>query len=75
MIAFGIAALLHLYLWKRLARDTLASKGRQRTGAMVITAALVVLLATASLGDRLPSGLRWLTLPGYVWLAVMSTCS
>ncbi|MBC8989440.1 metallophosphoesterase [Micromonospora chalcea] len=71
MIAFAIAALVHLYLWKRLVRDTLTSARRQRTGAIGVAVALVVLLATASLGDRLPSGLQWLTLPGWVWLAVM----
>jgi predicted MPP superfamily phosphohydrolase len=71
MIACAIAALLHFYLWKRLVRDTLTAPRRQRAGAVVIATALVVLVATAALGDRLPSGLRWLTLPGYVWLAVM----
>ncbi|TDB70349.1 metallophosphoesterase, partial [Micromonospora sp. KC721] len=33
--------------------------------------ALVLLIATVTVGEWLPSGWRWLTMPGYLWLALM----
>ncbi|GGN12384.1 hypothetical protein FHR83_003583 [Actinoplanes campanulatus] len=71
IIAFALAGLLHFYLWRRLVRDTTLSRRWRRVGAAAIGGALVVFLATMAVGDRLPSGLRWLTLPGFVWLALM----
>ncbi|MBW6434966.1 metallophosphoesterase [Actinoplanes hulinensis] len=71
IIAFAIAGLIHYYLWRRLVRDTTTSRRWRQVGAVAIGGALVTLLATMAVGDRLPSGLRWLTLPGFVWLAVM----
>ncbi|MGN9913861.1 metallophosphoesterase [Phytohabitans sp. LJ34] len=70
-IIFGIAGLIHLYLWHRLVRGTTRPGRWRRVGGAAIAGALVLLIATLILGDRLPSGLRWLTLPGYVWLALM----
>ncbi|MBO3738657.1 metallophosphoesterase [Actinoplanes flavus] len=66
-----IAGLIHFYLWRRLVRDTTTSPRWRRAGAVTIGGALAILVATLSLGDRLPAGLRWLTLPGFVWLALM----
>ncbi|MEJ3750668.1 metallophosphoesterase [Actinomycetes bacterium KLBMP 9797] len=70
-IAFGIAGLIHLYLWYRLVRGTTRPGRWRRVGGAAIAVALVLLIATLALGDQLPSGLRWLTLPGYLWLALM----
>lgn len=70
-IAFGIAGLIHLYLWHRLVRGTTRPGRWRRVGGAAIAGALVLLVATLVLGDRLPTGLRWLALPGYVWLALM----
>jgi hypothetical protein len=36
---------------------------------VAVAGALVVLIATLVAGDRPPSGLRWFTMPGYLWLA------
>lgn len=71
VIVFAIAGLLHLYLWFRLVRGTTRPGRWRRIGGAAIAGALVVLIATLVAGDLLPSGLRWLTLPGYLWLAVM----
>lgn len=71
LIASMIAGLIHFYLWRRLVRDTTTSPRWRRAGAVTIGGALAILVATLSLGDRLPAGLRWLTLPGFVWLALM----
>ncbi|MCW6003301.1 metallophosphoesterase [Micromonospora sp. CPCC 205371] len=70
-IVFGIAGLIHLYLWHRLVRGTTRPGRWRRVGGAATAGALVLLIATMAVGDQLPSGLRWLTLPGYVWLALM----
>lgn len=71
MIVLGITAVIHLYLWWRLVRDPVTSPRGRRIGVVAVTAAALVLVATM-FGERLlPSGLLWLTAPGYVWLGVM----
>jgi predicted MPP superfamily phosphohydrolase len=70
-IVFGIAGLIHLYLWHRLVRGVTRPGRWQRVGGAAIAGALVLLIATLILGDQLPVGLRWLTMPGYLWLALM----
>ena len=70
-ILFGIAGLIHLYLWHRLVRGTTRPGRWRRVGGIAVAAALLLLIATLVLGDLVPSGLRWLTLPGYLWLALM----
>ncbi|MEV4754028.1 metallophosphoesterase [Micromonospora sp. NPDC049559] len=62
------AGLVHLYLWKRLVRDTT----RPGTGRRLGSAALVLLgvaVPTTLIGTE--AGLLWLTWPGYLWLALM----
>ncbi|WP_173083926.1 metallophosphoesterase [Phytohabitans rumicis] len=61
-------ALIHLYLWKRLVRDT-TRKGRWRRAGTVAAIALAVLLPVTLVGTRM--GQWWLAWPGYMWLAVM----
>ncbi len=70
-VVFGIAGLIHLYLWHRLVRGVTRPGRWRRAGGAAITGALVLLIATLIIGDRLPAGLRWLTMPGYLWLALM----
>jgi predicted MPP superfamily phosphohydrolase len=70
-VVFVIAGLIHLYLWARLVRGTTRPGRWRRVGGLAIAGALVVLIASLIFGDRLPTDLRWLTMPGYVWLAVM----
>ncbi|MGH3951415.1 MAG: metallophosphoesterase [Pseudonocardiaceae bacterium] len=76
MIFFVVAVLvvlplLHLYLWKRLIRDTLPP-GRPRrvaTGALI---ALVVVMLAALMFSRgvHPDIAQWFAWPGYLWLAM-----
>ncbi|MFC0029806.1 metallophosphoesterase [Micromonospora chaiyaphumensis] len=63
-----VTALIHLYLWKRLVRDTTRPGRLRRAGGMV--ALLLALLVPATMvGTR--SGSNWLAWPGYLWLALM----
>ncbi|MEV4197352.1 metallophosphoesterase [Micromonospora globbae] len=63
-----ITGLIHLYLWKRLVRDTTRPGLWRRVGG--VTALVLALLVPATLaGTR--GGLHWLAWPGYLWLALM----
>ncbi|PZF96985.1 metallophosphoesterase [Micromonospora deserti] len=63
-----ITGLVHLYLWKRLVRDT-TRPGRWRRIGGVTTLVLALLVPATMMGTR--AGLYWLAWPGYLWLAVM----
>ncbi|MEV0728567.1 metallophosphoesterase [Polymorphospora sp. NPDC050346] len=66
-----VTGLIHLYLWKRLVRDT-TRRGRWRQVGSVAALALAVLVPVTLVTSR--SGvtwLVWLVWPGYLWLAVM----
>ncbi|TDC64165.1 metallophosphoesterase [Micromonospora sp. KC207] len=63
-----VIGLLHLYLWKRLVRDTTASRRLRRAGA--VAAVLLTLLVPATMAGT-QNGLYWLAWPGYIWLALM----
>ena len=59
--------LIHLYLWKRLIRDTLHKRpARWVTGVAIIAVALLVLTVRV-----LSDSVSWLAWPGYLWIAVM----
>ncbi|MFG1838270.1 metallophosphoesterase [Micromonospora sp. NPDC049175] len=60
--------LIHLYLWKRLVRDTTTPGRWRRAGG--IAALVLALLVPATLAGT-QAGLYWLAWPGYLWLAVM----
>lgn len=66
-----VTALIHLYLWKRLVRDTMRpGRARRAGGFAAIGLALLIpvtLVATRSGQDWL----TWLAWPGYLWLALM----
>ncbi|MEV0392807.1 metallophosphoesterase [Polymorphospora rubra] len=63
-----VTGLIHLYLWKRLVRDT-TRRGRWRRIGTVAALALAVLVPLTLVTSR--SGVTWLVWPGYLWLAVM----
>jgi predicted MPP superfamily phosphohydrolase len=63
-----ITGLIHLYLWKRLVRDTTPAGRWRRAGGIAIIV-LGLLIPATLIGARL--GLGKLTWPGYLWLAVM----
>ncbi|MFG1915115.1 metallophosphoesterase [Micromonospora sp. NPDC048898] len=60
--------LIHLYLWKRLVRDT-THPGRWRRVGGIAALVLALLVPATLLGTQ--AGLYWLAWPGYLWLAVM----
>ncbi|WP_262285174.1 metallophosphoesterase [Micromonospora sp. MA102] len=63
-----VTALIHLYLWKRLVRDT-TRPGRLRKAGGVVALLLALLVPATMAGTR--SGAQWLAWPGYLWLALM----
>ncbi|MBQ1031124.1 metallophosphoesterase [Micromonospora sp. C97] len=63
-----VTGLIHLYLWKRLVRDTTTPGRWRRVGA--ITAVVLAVLVPVTLAGT-QAGLYWLAWPGYLWLALM----
>ncbi|MEQ4300637.1 metallophosphoesterase [Plantactinospora sp. B6F1] len=63
-----VTGLIHLYLWKRLVRDT-TRPGRWRRAGGVTVLVLALLTPATLVGTQ--RGLYWLAWPGYLWLAVM----
>lgn len=66
-----VLSLVHLYIWKRLVKDTTAP-GRTRWALSVIVVALAVLVAATLVVPRaadVPAP-PWLAWPGYVWFGL-----
>ncbi|MGC5053851.1 metallophosphoesterase [Micromonospora sp. DT48] len=63
-----ITGLIHLYLWKRLVKDT-TTAGRWRRIGTVTAVVLALLVPATMIGTR--AGMYWLAWPGYLWLALM----
>jgi len=59
---------IHLYLWKRLVRDTMRRGRARRIGGFAVLA-FALLVPVTFVGSR--SGAEWLAWPGYLWLALM----
>lgn len=76
MIFFILAVLvllplLHIYLWRRLIRDTMPPGTARRFATIVLLALVAVMLAALMLGTRTdPNVARWYAWPGYLWLAL-----
>ncbi|MCG5453953.1 metallophosphoesterase [Micromonospora sp. PSH03] len=63
-----VTGLIHLYLWKRLVRDT-TTPGRWRRVGGIAALVLALLVPVTLAGTQ--AGLYWLAWPGYLWLALM----
>ncbi|MEW2429982.1 metallophosphoesterase [Micromonospora sp. NPDC047644] len=63
-----VTGLIHLYLWKRLVRDT-TTPGRWRRVGGIAAVVLALLVPVTMAGTQ--AGLYWLAWPGYLWLALM----
>jgi predicted MPP superfamily phosphohydrolase len=68
-VVFTAIILIHLYLWKRLVRDTLRPGRVRRIGALAAVV-LAVLVPATIVGTRTGSA-EWLAWPGYLWIAAM----
>ncbi|BEL10683.1 metallophosphoesterase [Actinoplanes sichuanensis] len=64
-----IVGLIHFYLWKRLVRDPLRPGWGRRAGT-IVAVALGVLTPLTFIGVR-AGYFKWLSWPGYLWIAVM----
>ena len=72
IVGLAIATLIHVYLWKRLVRDTTRSARWRRLGGLAVLAASLLLVANLTLADRLPRAVEpWLAWPGQLWLVIM----
>ncbi|MBX7269705.1 metallophosphoesterase [Micromonospora sp. Llam7] len=63
-----VTGLIHLYLWKRLVKDT-TTAGRWRRAGTVTSVVLALLVPATMVGTQ--AGMYWLAWPGYLWLALM----
>ena len=71
VILGSVLGLMHLYVWKRLVKDT--TRGRTRWVLTGVVVALMTLLFATLLLPRL-FGLResaWFAWPGYLWFGVV----
>ncbi|GLZ38334.1 metallophosphoesterase [Actinokineospora sp. NBRC 105648] len=70
VVGLGVA-LLHLYLWKRLVKDTTRTTRVRRAGTVVLGLLLAFALAALTLPRvvGVPNS-GWFAWPGYLWLAV-----
>ncbi|HWS38823.1 MAG TPA: metallophosphoesterase [Actinoplanes sp.] len=64
-----VIGLIHLYLWKRLVRDPLRPGIGRRIGTTVVLL-LAALVPLTLIGVR-NGYFKWLSWPGYLWIAVM----
>ncbi|MDR6324418.1 putative MPP superfamily phosphohydrolase [Actinoplanes couchii] len=69
MVVLFVVGLIHLYLWKRLVRDPLRPGVGRRVGTTVVLL-LAALVPLTLIGVR-NGYFKWLSWPGYLWIAVM----
>ncbi|MDG4822118.1 metallophosphoesterase [Asanoa sp. WMMD1127] len=67
-LAFVVIGLIHLYLWKRLVKDT-TRPGRWRRVGAGVAVVLGLLVPATLIGTR--TGVTALAWPGYLWIALM----
>jgi len=67
-----LVGLLHLYLWKRLVKDTTRPGLVRRALTWVLVGLTVLVVATLVLPRRIgPNASTWFAWPGYVWFALV----
>jgi predicted MPP superfamily phosphohydrolase len=67
-----VVVAVHLYLWKRLVKDTTRPGRRRRTGTALAVGLTLLTFGAISGGWVLnPDAARWIAWPGYVWFALM----
>jgi predicted MPP superfamily phosphohydrolase len=72
VILSAALGLMHIYLWKRLAKDT-TRPGRARRVLTAVVVALATLLFAALILPRMIGGTEsaWFAWPGYLWFGVL----
>ena len=71
VILSAVFGLIHVYLWKRLVKDTTRSARTRSVLTVVLLALMALLLATLILPRVLgPVELGWLAWPGYLWFGL-----
>jgi hypothetical protein len=71
-LVFTLVALFHLYLWKRLVRDTTRPGRARRIGNGVMIGLTVLVFVTLIAGRFVgPDVSRWFSWPGFVWFGLM----
>lgn len=65
----AVLALMHLYVWKRLVKDTTVAGRTRWILSGVVVALAILLIATLALRDVVPGLIAW---PGYVWFALVA---
>jgi predicted MPP superfamily phosphohydrolase len=71
-MVFVLFALLHLYLWKRLVKDTTAPGMARRVLTWVFVFLALLLVATLVLPRVIgPSASSWFAWPGYIWFGLV----
>lgn len=71
LIVLVLLPAMHIYLWRRLIRDTMSPGRGRRIATAVLVTLVVVMLAAILLGTRTPPDVaRWYAWPGYLWLAL-----
>lgn len=73
VILGSILGLMHVYVWKRIVKDTTAP-GRIRVYCSLLLVGLLVLLFAALIVPRAVdvTASRWLAWPGYLWFGVVA---
>jgi uncharacterized protein len=71
IVLSAVLGLIHLYLWKRLIKDT-TQPGRTRWQLTAVVVGLALLSVAAVIGPRNvgPSKSGWFAWPGYVWFGL-----
>jgi uncharacterized protein len=70
VVAVIVTALIHLYLWRRLVRDTAPGRWRRPAGFALL--GLAILVPATVLAEPLPVPYEeWIAWPGYLWLGFM----
>ncbi|MPY98460.1 MAG: metallophosphoesterase [Actinophytocola sp.] len=71
LVVLVLLPLVHVYLWRRLIRDTLPRGTGRRVATLALVAMVVLMLAALVLSTRIDPDIgQWFAWPGYLWLAL-----